>query len=151
MDFIVTTDLTSTTYEDALAIRKTVFVAEQHVPLDLEIEHEEATIHFVAYVNGVPLATARLMPEGTDFRVQRMAVLKPYRHHGVGAALLNHLAKYARRHGAAELRLNAQTQAVGFYKMLNYQPADQPAFMEAGIPHQAMVLKLRKRAKKQPK
>ncbi len=84
-----TTDLTSPIYQAALAIRKTVFVAEQHVPVAREVDADEArTIHFVAYANDQPVGTARLLPEATGFHVQRVAVVKAARGTGVGSALL---------------------------------------------------------------
>ncbi|WP_125702796.1 GNAT family N-acetyltransferase [Lacticaseibacillus daqingensis] len=139
MEFNVTTDLTSPTYQDAVGIRTTVFVTEQHVPQELELDADEArAIHFVAYENGLALATARLLPEVYGYHVQRVAVLAPYRHHGVGKILLDHLADYAAAHNAAELRLGAQVQAVGFYKALGYQLTDTPEFLDAGIRHREM-------------
>ncbi|WP_225046954.1 GNAT family N-acetyltransferase [Lacticaseibacillus kribbianus] len=143
MEFNVTRDLHSTTYQDALAIRQTVFVEEQHVPADLEVDADEArAIHFVAYENGLALATARLLPEDYGYHVQRVAVLRPYRHHGVGEALLAHLAEFATAHGATALRLGAQVQAIGLYMRLGYQPTVRPEFIEAGIHHREMQLTL---------
>nr|WP_262316127.1 GNAT family N-acetyltransferase [Lacticaseibacillus parakribbianus] len=143
MEFNVTRDLTSATYQDALAIRQTVFVTEQGVPHDLEVDANEANaLHFVAYENGLALATARLLPAEYGYHVQRVAVLAPYRHHGVGEALLAHLAEFAAAHGAAELRLGAQVQAVGFYKRLGYHLTALPEFTEAGIQHREMALTL---------
>ncbi|WP_179395109.1 GNAT family N-acetyltransferase [Lacticaseibacillus absianus] len=143
MEFNVTTDMTSQTYREALAIRQTVFVEEQHVPATLEVDADEPkAIHFVAFENGLALGTARLIPEGTGYHVQRVAVLRAYRHHGVGKALLEQLATYAAAHGATELHLGAQVQAVGFYKTLGYQLTARPEFLDAGIRHREMQRRL---------
>ena len=52
MEIKETQDTTSTTYKDALDIRRAVFVVEQQVPLDLEIDQYEADCtHFVLYTS----------------------------------------------------------------------------------------------------
>ena len=138
-----TTDLTSPIYQAALAIRKTVFVAEQHVPVAREVDADEArTIHFVAYQNDQPVGTARLLPEATGFHVQRVAVVKAARGTGVGSALLQALADYAKAHHAQALRLGAQVHAVGFYERLGYHLTARPEFLDAGIRHREMALDL---------
>lgn len=129
MNFAVSTDLSSKVYQDALAIRTSVFVTEQHVDPALEVDADEAkATYFVAYDDGLPVATARLLPEPYGYHVQRVAVVKAYRHHGVGKALLEALADYANAHDASELRLGAQVQAVGFYKTLGYELTAKPEF-----------------------
>ncbi|MFD1429437.1 GNAT family N-acetyltransferase [Lacticaseibacillus mingshuiensis] len=143
MTIEVTKDLTSTTYQDALAIRTTVFVEEQNVPADLEVDSEEArAIYFVAYDQGLALGTARLLKEGYGYHVQRVAVLKAYRHHGIGAQLLDAIVDYAQAHDAGELRLGAQLTAVGFYKGLGFHLTEKPEFLDAGIRHREMALNL---------
>lgn len=143
MEFKITTDLASQTYQDALMIRTTVFVDEQHVPADREVDEDEAkAIYFVAYDSGLPVATARLLPEDGGYHVQRVAVMKAYRHHGVGQVLLEQLTAYAKAHGIKTMRLDAQVQAVGFYKALGYQLTDRPEFLDAGIRHREMQLTL---------
>ncbi|WP_203624024.1 MULTISPECIES: GNAT family N-acetyltransferase [unclassified Lacticaseibacillus] len=139
MEFKVSTDTNSSVYQDALAIRTTVFVKEQHVSPEREVDQDEAkATYFVAYDDGLAVATARLLPADYGFHVQRVAVLAPYRHHGVGKVLLEHLADYAEAHGAHELRLGAQVQAVGFYKALGYTLTEKPEFLDAGIRHREM-------------
>ena len=46
----------------------------------------------------------------------------------------------AEAHGAHELRLGAQVQAVGFYKTLGYTLTERPEFLDAGIRHREMHL-----------
>lgn len=83
-----TTDLSSQTYTDALTIRKEVFVTEQQVPLDLEIENEDVCIHFVLYDDNQAQATVRLFPkENGTYKVQRMAVSLAARKKGLAVRL----------------------------------------------------------------
>ena len=74
---------------ELLEVRREVFVVEQGVPEEIEIdEHDPVSIHFLARdAAGVPIGTARLLPEG---RIGRMAVLALWRRSGVGRALLSY-------------------------------------------------------------
>ncbi len=130
-----TTDLTSHVYQDALSIRKEVFVEEQQVPLELEIENEDVTIHFVLYDNGRPEATVRLYPKSKDtFKVQRMAVLKEARKKGYGRDIMAAAESYAVQEGKQFTLLGAQTQAIPFYESLGYQAFGEE-YLDAGIQH----------------
>jgi predicted GNAT family N-acyltransferase len=71
-----------------------------------------------------------------------MAVLKPWRGRGVGAALLQRLVAAARERGDREVLLSAQVHALGFYRAHGFAPYGE-VYQEAGIPHQAMRLALR--------
>ena len=122
------------------AIRKTVFVEEQHVPEELEWDEMDAYCrHVLACTpDGSPIGTGRLLPDG---HIGRMAVLKPWRGRGVGSAMLTYLLTLARRNGFASVELHAQTHALGFYARHGFTPRGDE-FMEAGIPHRVMVSSL---------
>ena len=121
---------------DASPIRFEVFVAEQRVPADIELDELDARcVHAVAYENGAPIATGRLLPDG---HIGRMAVLKAWRGRGVGSAILRALMDAARRRGDAKIELSAQVHAVPFYLAHGFQPVG-PVYEEAGIAHQAMT------------
>ena len=122
------------------AVREAVFVVEQHVPLALEWDEFDAeSLHVVAETdNGEPIGTGRLLPDG---HVGRMAVLVHWRGSGVGSALLRELLNAAREAGMQEVVLHAQVHAVEFYRRHGFAPQGEP-FMEAGIVHQAMQLRL---------
>jgi predicted GNAT family N-acyltransferase len=138
-----TTDLDSQVHHDSVQIRTHVFVEEQHVPANLEVDADEGkATYFVVYDAGLPVATARILPEGTGYHVQRVAVEKAYRKHGLGKMVLNAIIAYAREQNVAFLKLGAQLQAIGFYKTLGFQLTDQPEFLDAGIRHREMQLQL---------
>lgn len=68
-----TRDLKSTVYQDSLAIRQAVFIVEQHVPAELEIdEFEDQAIYFVGYVADQAVVTLRLIEADSDYHVQRV-------------------------------------------------------------------------------
>ena len=143
MEVKSTTDLDSQVHHDSVQIRTHVFVEEQHVPANLEVDADEGkATYFVVYDAGLPVATARILPEGTGYHVQRVAVEKAYRKHGLGKMVLNAIIAYAREQNVAFLKLGAQLQPIGFYKTLGFQLTDQPEFLDAGIRHREMQLQL---------
>jgi len=126
---------------DALrAVRETVFVQEQRVPLDLEWDElDPRCVHVLARdAAGTPIGTGRLTP---DRRIGRMAVLRDWRNRGVGDALLLALLQAARDRGWHSVSLHAQAPALDFYLRHGFRPRG-PRFLEAGIEHQDMVLDL---------
>jgi len=126
--------------ERALPIRWTVFVAEQGVPAELELDAwDERSVHALASDDkGQSLGTGRLRPDG---HIGRMAVLPAARGQGLGRALLTALMAEAQRRGHLQIRLSAQVTAVGFYKRAGFVATGQ-LYQDAGIAHQDMVCKL---------
>jgi predicted GNAT family N-acyltransferase len=127
---------------DALAVRRLVFVEEQQVPEELEIdEHDEqdsATVHFVAYAGDKPVGASRLRPYAPGVgKVERVAVLGSERGTGLGRQIMLAMEETARQQGFTKLKLNAQTHAQRFYEKLGYTPVGD-VFDEAGIEHIAM-------------
>lgn len=124
---------------DAQLIRLEVFVQEQQVPADLEMDDNDAVcLHAVAYdAQGTPVATGRLLPDG---HIGRMAVRKPHRGTGIGGQLLQGLMAQARARGDREVVLSAQTHAAPFYLRHGFVPRGGE-FMEAGIAHMEMALR----------
>lgn len=120
---------------EASRIRLKVFVEEQRVPPEIEMDDMDgASVHALAYREGRAAGTGRLLPDG---HIGRMAVLQEHRAAGVGGAILERLVEEARRRGLREVILSAQTHAIGFYRRHGFAEAG-PQFMEAGIPHQEM-------------
>lgn len=122
---------------DALrAVREAVFVREQGVPLDLELDAQDPDcLHVLARdANGDAIGTGRLTPAHT---LGRMAVLPQWRGHGVGAAMLDALTMLARSQRWRAIELHAQADAIGFYARRGFLPFG-PRYFEAGIEHQSM-------------
>jgi predicted GNAT family N-acyltransferase len=124
----------------AQPVRETVFVAEQGVPPEIELdEWDERCEHAIAYdVAGRPVGTGRLLPDG---HIGRMAVLREWRGKGIGGLLLAALIERARARGMPWVALNAQTHAVPFYARFGFVVAGEE-FVEAGIPHIGMKREL---------
>lgn len=117
----------------AQAVRHEVFVVEQKVPLEMEWdEMDRVCVHAVAWDDSdVPVATGRLLPDG---HIGRMAVRKPARGKGIGAAILTALIGEAQKRGDQAVMLNAQIRAEAFYQRYGFTREGEE-FMEAGIPH----------------
>jgi predicted GNAT family N-acyltransferase len=119
----------------AAPIRFAVFVQEQGVPREIELDEMDAkSLHAVASENGLPIGTARLLPDG---HIGRMAVLKAWRGRGIGGEILARLVERAREAGHRELMLSAQVHATAFYRMHGFVE-EGAEYMDAGIPHRNM-------------
>jgi hypothetical protein len=117
----------------AAPIRFTVFVEEQKVPEEIEIDAQDPlSLHALAIdASGTAVATGRLLPDG---HIGRMAVLQSARGSGVGTAVLRALMEAARTRGHREVVLSAQTHAVPFYARIGFA-AEGEVYDDAGIPH----------------
>jgi predicted GNAT family N-acyltransferase len=124
---------------DALAVRRAVFVEEQGVPEEIEVDGEDdAATHFVAYDGDRPIGAARLREvESGVGKVERVAVRRPRRGEGIGRALMAELERTAASAGIETLTLHAQTHVESFYDDLGYETTSD-VFEEAGIEHVEM-------------
>jgi predicted GNAT family N-acyltransferase len=125
--------------EDAFSVRRTVFIDEQNVPAEEEIDElENQATHFVAYLEDTPIAAGRFRIVDGYGKVERICVLKAARKTGSGKAIMNTIEAYARDNGLNKLKLNAQTHAIPFYAGLGYEVVSDE-FLDAGIPHKTMI------------
>ena len=117
----------------AAPIRFAVFVEEQKVPAEIELDAQDPlSLHALAFdAGGTAVATGRLLPDG---HIGRMAVLAQARGSGVGTAVLLALMQAARERGHREVVLSAQTHAVPFYARLGFATEGE-VYDDAGIPH----------------
>jgi predicted GNAT family N-acyltransferase len=124
----------------AAPLRFAVFVDEQHVPAEIEVdEWDPLSVHALAYGDdGRVIGTGRLLPDG---HIGRMAVRADARGAGVGSALLVALMDEARRRGHLAAVLSAQRQAVPFYRRHGYAVVSGE-YLDAGIPHVDMRCEL---------
>jgi len=126
-------------YAALRAIRFAVFVDEQSVPEEIELdERDPVCIHVLAIGDSdMPLGTARIDFE-QGAKVGRLAVLADHRRAGVGTALMLALHGIASKQGHDCVWCHAQATAVPFYENLGYEAEGDP-FLEAGIRHVRMV------------
>ncbi|WP_439879874.1 GNAT family N-acetyltransferase [Pontibacter sp. MBLB2868] len=126
----------------AHSIREQVFVQEQKVPRDAEYdEHEQEANHYLAACDGVACGAARWRVTSDGVKLERFAVLQPYRNKNVGAQVLKAVLEDVQREQAGKkIYLNAQLPAVNFYKRHGFEP-EGDMFTECDIKHYKMVFK----------
>lgn len=127
-------------FEDALQVRRKVFIDEQQVPEEEEIDqYEDECTHVVLYdQNHQPVAAGRLRNYEGIAKMERICVLASHRKFGIGNLVMKKLEELAKSKGFEKLKLNSQTHAEGFYKKLGYETISD-IFMDAGIPHVTMI------------
>jgi len=132
--------------QDALTVRRRVFIDEQGVPeaeetdrYDAEPATVTAAVHVLGRLDGRPVATGRLLLDlGDRFpHIGRVAVLAEHRRRGFGNAVMEALHGEARRRGHGGVTLAAQLHAIPFYERLGYVARGE-VFLDAGIEHRWM-------------
>ncbi|MGE0058151.1 MAG: GNAT family N-acetyltransferase [Dehalococcoidia bacterium] len=141
---------TAAEMDEALQVRRRVFVQEQGVDEAIEIDEHDgdpasvtSCIHVLARLDGSAVATGRLLlGEGPEHEahIGRVAVLASQRRSGTGRAVMSALHDLARSLGYRGAALSAQSHAVGFYEGLGYV-AQGDEYFEAGIPHREMHIR----------
>lgn len=131
------------------AVRDPVFIVEQNVPVEDEIDAlDPRSRHVIARAaDDTPIGTARLTPERM---IGRMAVIAEWRGRGVGAALLEAILDQARALGYPAVELHAQTQAMPFYEKFGFVAYGEE-FDECAIRHRSMRLDLSAPSMREPR
>ena len=118
--------------DDICAIRYEVFVDEQNVPEELEIDGFDGEAkHVLIFVDGLPIGTGRILSDG---HIGRVAVLKNYRGLGIGKSIMKELIKCAQDLSLEKVWLSSQWHAHSFYLDLGFICVGE-VYKEAGIDH----------------
>ena len=126
-------------YEDILEIRKKVFVEEQNVPLNIEIEHEEDSKHVICFIDQLAVGTGRWRKTKNGMKLERFAVLTDFRNKGIGKEIVNFILSEISSNNT--IYLHAQEAVVNFYKKLGFKVSGKK-FYEADILHSKMIYSL---------
>ncbi|WP_457255725.1 GNAT family N-acetyltransferase [Pedococcus sp. P5_B7] len=118
------------------ALRSAVFVVEQDCPyLDLDgRDLEPLTRHLWVEQDGEPVATLRLLDDGDQLRIGRVATAVSARGRGLAASLVRAALALA---GERAVVLDAQSHLVDWYAGFGFAPSGR-GFLEDGIPHTPM-------------
>lgn len=126
----------------AFQVRKTVFVEEQGVSIDIELdEYDTTSEHVLVLDNEKAIATGRMRELDGKAKLQRICVLKEYRGTGAGKLILQKLEEIAKEKNIGMSILNAQLHAKDFYEKLDYEVVSD-IFMEQNIEHVTMIKNL---------
>jgi len=129
--------------EKAFDIRRQVFVGEQGIPEEIELdENDKEALHIlVEYDTGI-VATARArFPAAGMAKIERMAVLKDFRRRGIGKEIIASYINEFEKRKINHVVLHAQYAVIEFYKSCGFRETGEP-FLEAGIKHIKMFRKL---------
>jgi predicted GNAT family N-acyltransferase len=124
----------------AFAIRHKVFIEEQGVPEDLELDElDPLAMHALAFQDSKCVGTGRLVNiGGQNGQIGRMAVLPRFRNQGFGRGILRKLMAHAQSEGMVSLILHSQVSAIPFYEKQGFQIQGN-VYDEVGIPHRNMI------------
>lgn len=134
--------LTPRQVHDVLALRQRVFVVEQRCAYQDADGLDPQCWHGLGMLDGVLVATARLVPPGTHFvepAIGRVVTAPEVRRAGVGRALMHEaIAQVRRLYPGQPVRIGAQRYLERFYASLGFEVASEP-YDEDGIPHIEML------------
>lgn len=123
-------------------IRRIVFIDEQDVPEELEIDElEETSTHFLAMDGERAVGAGRFRIKDGYGKIERICVLMPERGRRIGQLLMARIEEHARELEMETVKLEAQVHAIPFYEKLGFKISSEE-FMDAGIPHRLMAKSL---------
>ena len=123
------------------ALRIEVFVKEQNVPIELELDDKDNsvdTIHIGYFLGNILVGVARLIDMDKDvIHIGRVVIDKEYRGQGIGRELIVGCENIAKQILKKEviIELSAQIQAEKFYESLGYNRVNDTIYLDAGIKH----------------
>ena len=127
------------------ALRIEVFVKEQKVPIELELDEKdnsEHTVHIGYFNDNKLIGVARLIDLDKDIiHIGRVVIDKEYRGQGIGRELIIGCENIAQQILKRKIiiELSAQIQAENFYKSLGYNRVNDIIYLDAGIEHVDMM------------
>ena len=125
--------------ELGFALRIEVFVKEQNVPIELELDdkdYSDNTVHIGYFHDDNLIGVARLMDKDV-IHIGRVVIDKEYRGKGIGRKLIVGCETTAKNILKREviIELSAQIQAEKFYESLGYNRVNDKIYLDAGIEH----------------
>ena len=139
MEIKVRSATTREELDHAREIRKKVFIMEQNVPEDVEIDqYEDTSKHIIALIDNRFIGTARWRKTENGIKLERFAVLKEKRGLGIGKELVRFIIEQIKTEPV--IYLHAQDHVISFYKKLGFYSVGDH-FYEGGISHQKMIWK----------
>ncbi len=127
--------------DDALTIRKEVFIKGQNIKEEDEIDGHDFDLnklHYVLYKDEKPIATIRVWINENTAILQRFSVLPEYRGKGLGRELLTLVIKNLLNNSKiTKIEFHAQSYLKDFYQRMGFTCVGDE-FDECGIKHISM-------------
>lgn len=121
--------------ENVFKIRHIVFIKEQNVPENIEIDKfDKSAKHMIVLYKNKPIGCARIRFIGSKAKLERIAVLKSYRGKGFGKMIVNYMVNYCKNKNVKKIIMNSQYYLKDYYKKFGFKPRGK-TFVEAGIKH----------------
>jgi len=131
-----------TEIDEALKIRKEVFIKGQNVPLDRERDGlDNSSEHAILYHNNKPTGTARIRYYDNKMKLERIAILDEARGKGLGIKLMEFLVQYGKQKNVKEINMHAQYYLLNFYSKFGFKQRGD-IFYDANMKHIEMFLDL---------
>ncbi len=126
-------------YAHSIQIRFVVFVNEQNVPVDREVDtFEDECKHYIAYIDNEPAGCVRWRDADGLAKIERLAVMKIARGCGLGKLIMDFVMDDILKLDQYDvMKLSAQDYAIPFYQKCGFQVAGN-GYEDAGIPHHDM-------------
>ncbi len=127
-----------------LKLRSQVFVVEQNCVFLDQDDKDQKCHHLLLYSGDELVGYSRLVPSGLSYpemAIGRVITLASARGKGYGRVLMGFSIDYCQKlFGLGDIRLGAQTYALGFYASLGFVATGE-VYDEDGIEHFEMVRK----------
>ena len=119
----------------AFKIRKEIFINEQNIPKNLEIDgSDKYAKNMILTIDNKPIGTGRLIEIDNKMYIGRIAILKEHRKKGYATKIINFLLDEAKNMGYNEVFIHSQLHAKEFYEKIGFKAFGEE-FLEANIPH----------------
>jgi predicted GNAT family N-acyltransferase len=112
-------------YMKVVAIRSSVFLAEQDCPYDEEFDHNDLSAsHLIAYLRNEPVATLRIRWFASFAKIERVCVMKHVRGGALVKLMIETAVEMIGRKGYRHVLGYIQKRLVPFWKQLGFYPRD---------------------------
>ncbi|RYE09812.1 MAG: GNAT family N-acetyltransferase [Hyphomicrobiales bacterium] len=135
---ILTVPLFSDLGNLGLALRRSVFVGEQHVPPEEEFDSYDLTAtHVVALLDGSVVGCLRILFLAEHVKFGRVVVAATARGQGIASRMMRYAMDLAAARGQTRFYLTAQSDKLALYEKLGFVAFGEE-FQDGGMPHFAM-------------
>lgn len=117
--------------KEAFGVRKKVFVEEQGISEDLEFDNRDReALHVIVADAERVISTARVIfLTAHQAKLERMAVLRPFRRRGIGSRIISFLNEELKNRQVEQVVLHAQYAVVAFYKSCGFEELGLPSIV----------------------